>query len=215
MKTLILTKTAVPTTHRKLYDWRIPAVRDYFVNEVIAPYVDNENISGIFLDDTTDVADRCLRPPHGTSPCTGSWTFTIAEQLDFTNATLIHLEATLESMRVHGKTAIVSTEVDATSTPLNSSTFDKMLEPYGAMHFNEFFEGSQTDIVSALATTSTGGAFIVHASGPNTVGAFEQREYPLAAFLIIAGEYSYWGMGGGWSVGSFPWYVWCESETVD
>ena len=40
----------------RLYDWRIKAVRDYWTNEVIAPYVNCENISGIFMDDTTDVA---------------------------------------------------------------------------------------------------------------------------------------------------------------
>lgn len=188
----------------KLYDWRLPEVRDYFVNQVIAPYVDNANISGLFLDDTTDVATRCMVPPHGQTPCTGSWTFTAEEQLDFTNATMVHLDAALSSMQAHGKTAIVSTEVTATSTPLNSSTFDKMLMQHGAMHYNEFFEGSQSDIVSALGTTTAGGAFMVHALGSDD---FAQREYPLAAFLIVAGEFSYWGMGNGWSIGSFPWCV--------
>jgi hypothetical protein len=31
----------------RLYDWRIPAVRDYFTEKVIAPYVDCENVSGM------------------------------------------------------------------------------------------------------------------------------------------------------------------------
>lgn len=31
----------------RLYDWRIPEVRDYFTQKVIAPYVDCENISGM------------------------------------------------------------------------------------------------------------------------------------------------------------------------
>jgi hypothetical protein len=31
----------------RLYDWRIPAVRDYFTAKVISPYVDCENISGM------------------------------------------------------------------------------------------------------------------------------------------------------------------------
>jgi hypothetical protein len=41
---------------------------------------------------------------------------------------------------------------------------------------------------------------MVHSAGPNTVGAFSERElsergYCLAAFLVVMGEYSYWGMG--------------------
>lgn len=51
----------------KLYDWRIPAVRDYWTEKVIAPYVTNENISGIFMDDTTDVADR--KKKNHNAPC--------------------------------------------------------------------------------------------------------------------------------------------------
>lgn len=46
----------------------------------------------------------------------------------------------------------------------------------------------------------------VHCRGPNTIGPFSDREYCLAAFLVVASEYSYFGMGGGWSVSSFPWY---------
>ena len=94
----------------KLYDWRNPAVRDYWTEKVIAPYVNNENISGIFMDDTTDVADRCFHPPHGMAPCHGSWTVTAEQQLEFMDATMQHLEQALTSMDVQNKTAIVSTE---------------------------------------------------------------------------------------------------------
>ena len=94
----------------KLYDWRNPAVRDYWTEKVIAPYVNNENISGIFMDDTTDVADRCFHPPHGMAPCHGSWTVTAEQQLEFMGATMQHLEQALTSMDVQNKTAIVSTE---------------------------------------------------------------------------------------------------------
>ena len=40
------------------------------------------------MDDTTDVAQRCMHPPHGMPPCTGSWTFSESDQLDFVNATM-------------------------------------------------------------------------------------------------------------------------------
>lgn len=190
----------------KLYDWRIPAVRDYFTNTVIAPYVDNDNISGIFMDDTTDVAQRCMHPPHGQQPCTGSWTFTAWEQRAFVNATMVHLEQALSSMTKRGKTAIISTEVSRDSAPLNASVFDAMLQRHGAMHFNEFFSGSEDDVQTALQITRAGGFFMVHSGGPDTIGPFSDREYALAAFLVVAAEHSYWGMGSGWGVDSFPWY---------
>eukprot|EP00040_Diaphanoeca_grandis_P005930 m.35160 g.35160 ORF g.35160 m.35160 type:complete len:523 (-) comp17094_c0_seq1:233-1801(-) len=190
----------------KLYDWRQERVREYFVNEVISTFVSNKNISGLFLDDTTDVAQRCMHPPSGISPCTGSWTFTEQDQLDFVNATLTHLDAAMTSMTTHGKSAIVSTTCTIDSTPLNSSTFDKLLRKYGAFHFMEFFQGNQDDIDTALALTQAGGALMIHAAGPNSVGPFSDREYSLAAFLIVMSEYSYYGMGSGWSVSSFPWY---------
>jgi hypothetical protein len=100
----------------------------------------------------------------------------------------------------------VSTEVTKDSTPLNSSVFDAMLLKHGALHFNEFFSGSEEDVQTALKLVKTGTHFMVHSGGPNTVGPFVAREYCLAAFLTVAGEYSYWGMGSGWSTESFPWY---------
>ena len=90
------------------------------------------------MDDTTDVAQRCMHPPHGTHPCTGSWTFTAADQLGFVDATMQHLEQALGSMTALRKTAIISTEVSRDSAPLNASVFDAMhmLRRHGAMHFN-------------------------------------------------------------------------------
>ena len=88
------------------------------------------------MDDTTDVAQRCMHPPHGAHPCTGSWTFTAADQLGFVDATMQHLEQALGSMTALGKTAIISTEVSRDSAPLNASVFDAMLRRHGAMQVN-------------------------------------------------------------------------------
>ena len=66
--------------------------------------------------------------------------------------------------------AIVSTEVTDDSTPLNASTFDAMLKRHGAVHFNEFWAGSQSDIDTALTLVNAGTPFMVHAAnkeGPN------------------------------------------------
>ena len=190
----------------KLYDWRIPAVRSYWIEQVIAPYVESPLIAGIFMDDTTDVAAWCLEPPHGYI-CTGNWTFTKTEQLEFLNATLWHLGEALDSMASRGKTAIVSTKARKDSKPLNSSVFDHLLRRHGGMHFIESFSGSEEDVQTALNLTRAGTPLMVHCTQPNNhTGPFSQREYCLAAFLIVAGEYSYWGMGNGWGIDSFPWY---------
>ena len=91
------------------------------------------------MDDTTDVADRCFHPPHGIAPCRGSWTVTAAQQLEFMDATMQHLEQALASMDVQHKTAIVSTEINEDSYPLNSSVFDAMLLKHGAMCGHPFY----------------------------------------------------------------------------
>ena len=159
------------------------------------------------MDDTTDVAAWCLEPPHG-HICQGNWTFTKAEQLDFLNATLEHLEEALDSMDARGKTAIVSSKAREHTEPLNSSVFDALLLRHGSIHFIESFAASEVDIQTALEITAAGTPFMVHATQPNdtVTSPFSQREYCLAGFLIVAGEHSYWGMGAGWGVDDFPWY---------
>ena len=160
------------------------------------------------MDDSTNVAHFCMSPPHGALSCTGPWTFTAADQLDFSRATFQHLEQALSSLDAKGKTAIVSTDVGAAPAvpaPLSPSAINAMLLRHGALHFSEFFTGSEADVQAALKLVAEGNPFMVHSSGPNSVGPFSQREYCLAAFMIVMGEYSYWGMGDGWTTGSFPW----------
>ena len=75
------------------------------------------------------------------------------------------------------------------------------------MHFIESFSGKETDVQTALKTTASGTPFMVHVALPDDrIKDFSQREYCLAAFLIVMGEYSYWGMGAGWGEDDFPWY---------
>ena len=64
---------------------------------------------------------------------------------------------------------------------------------------------SSAQVQTALKLVKAGTPFMVHSGGPNAIGPFSQREYCLAAFLVVAGEYSYWGMGNGWGTASFPW----------
>ena len=64
---------------------------------------------------------------------------TAAQQLEFMDATMQHLEQALASMDVQHKTAIVSTEINEDSYPLNSSVFDAMLLKHGAMCGHPFY----------------------------------------------------------------------------
>lgn len=165
------------------------------------------------MDDTTDVAAWCMEPPHG-FVCQGNWTFTKEQQLEFLNATLQHLDEALDSMTTLGKTAIVSTKATKSSTPLNSSVFSGLVRRHGSIQFMESFAGSEDDVQTALGLVRAGTAFMVHSTcgTPNDhIYPFSQkvlglsREYCLAAFLIVAGEYSYWSNGDGWGSTNFPW----------
>ena len=142
-----------------------------------------------------------MSPPHGALSCTGPWTFTAADQLDFSKATFDHLEQALSSLDAKGKTAIVSTAVGAAPpvpAPLNLSAIDALLLRHGALHFTEFFVGSEAEVQAALKLVAAGNPFMVHSSGPNSVGPFSQREYCLAAFLIVMASTPTlgWGMAG-------------------
>ena len=60
---------------------------------------------------------------------------------------------------------------------------------------------------TALRLVKAGTPFMVHSGTRGTeIGPFSDREYCLAAFLIVAGEFSFWGMGQGWGTDSFPWF---------
>eukprot|EP00039_Didymoeca_costata_P000074 m.44022 g.44022 ORF g.44022 m.44022 type:complete len:513 (+) comp10039_c0_seq1:34-1572(+) len=189
----------------RLWDWRNPSVGQYFLDSVIAPYIDSEYMDGIFLDDTCDVANRCMANTHGVVPCAGTFTFSAQDQLDFANATLKNINAVLATMTAKNKTGIISSTARVDTFPINSAMLDSILQQHNAFHFIEFWTGSDTDIQTAIKITSAGIPLIVHASG-NANSYFEEREYVLAAFLVSAGEYSYWNLGDGWSVNSFPWF---------
>lgn len=131
-------------------------------------YVDCENISGIFIDDSTNVAHFCMYPPHGTLSCTGPWTFTEADQRAFSNATFQHLDQALTSMDARGKTAIVSTDIGAAPlppSPLTESAVNAMLLQHGALHFSEYFYGGEAEVQAALKLVAAGNPFMVHSIG--------------------------------------------------
>jgi len=91
--------------------------------------------------------------------------------------------------------------VTASSVPINSSQSDAMLLKHRAFRFWEFF--GDDDIELALELGAKGHPFLAHfgASANWTV-----REYSFATYLIVASEWSYYGMSAGWGTASFPWY---------
>ena len=92
--------------------------------------------------------------------------------------------------------------VTAASYPINSAQGDSMLQKHRAFHFWEGF--TDGDIELALALGSKGHPFLAHFSMQSNDWA--KREYAFATFLIIASNWSYYGMSAGWGATSFPWY---------
>jgi hypothetical protein len=185
-----------------MWDFRQARVRAYFMEEMVTPMISAEHINGIFFDDAFDIPNYCFTPPSGRAPCIGNYTFTRAEQEASGAATLEHFDAVLASMAAQNKGTVMSMNpVTASSFPINSSQSDAMLLKHRAFRFWEFF--GDDDIELALELGAKGHPFLAHfgASANWTV-----REYSFATYLIVASEWSYYGMSAGWGTASFPWY---------
>ena len=139
----------------------------------------------------------------GRAPCAGTFApFTRAEQAASGAATLQHFDDVLGKMAAQDKGVVMSMNpVTDTSFPINSSQGDAMLLKHRAFHFFEFFGDS--DIGLALELGAKGNPFLVHFGA---AANWTQREYSFATYLIVASEWSYYGMSHGWSTASFPWY---------
>ena len=154
-------------------------------------------------DDAINIPNYCFTPPHGSASCTGNFTFTAAEQAAAGAATLEHYDNVLGAMAAKNKGTVMSMNpVTASSYPINSTQGDGMLLKHRAFHFWETF--SSSDIELALALGAKGQPFLAHFSLASD--DWEKREYAFATFLIVASEWSYYGMSAGWGATSFPWY---------
>jgi hypothetical protein len=200
-----------------MWDFRQQRVRDFFMDEMVAPMVfdSKDAIDGIFFDDALDIPNYCLVPPHGSPPCTGNFTWKPSDQADIGTATLAHWDNVLGEMAAENKGVVMSMNpVTSSSYPINSSAGDGMLQKHRSFHFFEFFchIGAPADISEAISLGLNLGArgvpFLAHAGGGAAVlrSSFKDREYCLAAYLMIASEWSFYGVSSSWTADSFPWF---------
>ena len=133
----------------------------------------------------------------------GNFTFTADEQSAAGIATLEHYDKVLGKMAAKNKGAVMSMNpVTTTSYPINSSQGDGMLRKHRAFHFWEDFTANDIDL--ALSLGAKGQPFLAHFGLESE--DWTKREYSFATFLIVASEWSYYGMSKGWTASSFPWY---------
>ena len=201
-----------------MWDFRQKRVRDFFTQEMVAPMVLDDPgkhaIDGIFFDDALDIPNYCVTPPHGAAPCVGNFTFTAADQSNVATATLAHWDTVLGAMGKQNKGVVMSMNpVTASSYPINSTAGDGMLQRHRSFHFFEFFcqlgdpshHNVTEGILLGLSLGARGIPFLAHMGGASP--AFKDREYCLAAYLIIASEWTYLGVSKSWTADSFPWYT--------
>lgn len=201
-----------------MWDWRQQRVRDFFMDEMVAPMVlgaqSKHVVDGIFFDDALDIPNYCATPPHGAPPCTGNFTFTPADQAALGAATLAHWDTILGRMAAEDKGTVMSMNpVTSTSYPINSTAGDGMLQRHGAFHFFEFFchVGAPSDVSGVIALglslAERGVPFLAHAGLMISNSTFHDREYCLAAYLTIASKWSYYGLSHSWTADSFSWFA--------
>jgi hypothetical protein len=186
-----------------LWDFRQARVQQYFMDEMVTPMISSPSVDGIFFDDALNIPNYCFTPPHGSASCTGSFTFTAAEQAAAGAATLEHYDKVLAAMASKNKGCVMSMNpVTATSYPINSSQGDGMLLKHRAFHFWEGFGAG--DIELALELGAKGQPFLAHFGLKSD--DWRKRQYSFAMYLIVASEWSYYGMSAGWTAAAFPWY---------
>jgi hypothetical protein len=61
-----------PQPWRRLYDWRVPATRTYFLKEVLGWIIDSPDLSGAFFDDVNAIATGCIYGVNGIPSANGS-----------------------------------------------------------------------------------------------------------------------------------------------
>jgi hypothetical protein len=196
-----------------LWDFRQPRVRAFFMDQMVTPMITSAAVDGIFFDDALNIPNYCMHPPHGSASCTGSFTVNAQDQAHVAAGTLAHFDTVLGAMAAQDKGVVMSMNpVSDASSPINTTSGDGLLKKHGAFHFWESFcsiagaaPGNEVaGIPLALELGAAGHLFLLHAAGAS--GSFAAREYCFAAYLVVATEWSYYGVSEGWLAGSFPWY---------
>jgi hypothetical protein len=175
-------------------DLRKPEVVDYFINEIVFAALDGPGLDGVFIDAIEWWIDAC-----------GKWPCTAAERASLVNASLVATDALLAAAAGWGKIISVSSHTSLGSNGDYYNKYANILARYPgvAIRFYEFWVQSN-DMVTTLVreTQELGLAVHVHTNkrtmNPDWV--------ELAAFLIGAGEYSYFSASANWMLDSWTMY---------
>jgi hypothetical protein len=179
-------------TEMNQWDLRQQQVRDYYVNNVIGWLVNETNLDGTFLDVLEWWTSECP-----------SWGCTAQEQEDLTSATLLTLQAVLQSWPNKVFSASSHTWLG------NNDEFYlaqlAMLKGNGnGIRFWEFFSVENPDHIKTLIYETQTIQIPVHLHVTTRTLAPDWVE--LAAFLIGMGNYSYFSYSGPWMLDSFTFW---------
>jgi hypothetical protein len=175
----------------RVLDFRIPEARAWWVENVLAPLINSPDIDGTFLDESNNfVTNLCPR-----------WGCTPSEQAAVTAGQLALVDEALAYAASIGKWICVSLTCSKSQIPdYCDAAHQSMLRHGSGMRFYEFFQ--PTDLPYLAYEAQTLGLPVVAHAGARTMNP---HWVELAAFLIGAGNYSYFSHSGGWTYNDFPW----------
>eukprot|EP01051_Picozoa_sp_SAG22_P018324 SAG22_NODE_3053_length_1982_cov_1.775890_2_plen_416_part_00 len=138
-----------PQPWRRLYDWRVPATREFFIKQVLGWVIDSPDLSGAFFDDVNAIATGCIYGIDGVPAANasgktnafgrcGNWT--AADAATFQAATVQTVKEVLAAFAAAGKWPLLSIRQDGTiNQPLRDfqAAVNPLLAPHGAFRFME------------------------------------------------------------------------------
>jgi hypothetical protein len=179
-------------TEMNQWDLRQPQVRDYYVNNVIGWLVNETNLDGTFLDVVEWWTSEC-----------SNWGCTAQEQEELTSASLVTLQAVLESWP--NKVFSASSHTWLGSNDEFYLAQLAILKGSGnGIRFWEFFNVGNADHIQTLIYETQTVKVPVHVHVTSRTLAPDWVE--LAAFLIGCDQYSYFSYSGPWMLDSFDFW---------
>ena len=175
-----------------MYDFRLPAARDFWVETVLPALIDSPDIDGVFLDECDNLVNNLC----------AQWGCTPQELADLTNGTLTLIDAALAKAAALGKWLSISlTSTLARNPAYHAAVLDSIGRHGHGFRYYEFFS-SESDLEAFIYEAQTLGLPVqAHAESMHMTPDFAE----LAAFLIAAGPYSYFSFSWGWTLSDFPW----------
>ena len=192
-------KCSIQGTEYRILDLGRADARAYSAQVIVGRMLNNTLLDGIYLDSLQDVwAWDCER--SGCSPAQ------VAAQY---NGSLAHLDAVMGVAAAVGKVVSSSTHYFGQGSAAAVAYYESYLTivrayPSSAVRFWEFWDPSDVAAFSAVQReTALGVASQVHVGERRTLAP---DWVELAAFLIVAGNYTWFSCSGPWNVDSFTVY---------